>query len=331
MKRLLLLSLLALSPLALIAGGRGGGISPGRDGYVRIVQFTDTHIDFGNDYRRAQGEKTFARISRVVRGESPDLIVFTGDVVTGRPAGEAWHRLVDSLNVFRVPFVVVLGNHDAEQDLSRSAIGSIVTSSPYGLNTLGRNGELADVEISLLKDGRPASAVYCLDSHDYSTIEEIEGYGWFEHSQVDWLRDRTAASARANGGRPLPSLAFFHIVLKEYVAAWRNPENTHIGRAAEDECPGAINTGMLAAMLEGGSVMGTFVGHDHDIDYIVAENGLAMGYGRFSGDDTTYNNLRPGARVIRLRPGERSFETWIVEDDGRVVDRAMFKDGIITK
>lgn len=331
MRRLLLLGLLALFPAVLIAGSRGKGISPGQDGYVRIVQFTDTHIDFGTDYRRLQGEKTFARISRVVRSESPDLIVFTGDVVTGKPAVEAWRRLVDSLNVFKIPFVVALGNHDAEQDLSRSGIASIVTSSPYSLNILDMRGELADVEIPLLKGGKPASAVYCLDSHDYSTIENIEGYGWFDHSQVDWLRDRTAALTKANGGKPLPSLAFFHIVLKEYVEAWKNPENTHIGRAAEDECPGAINTGMLAAMLESGSVMGTFVGHDHDIDYIVAENGLAMGYGRFSGDDTTYNNLRPGARVICLRPGERSFETWIVEDDGRVVDRVIFKDSIITK
>ena len=63
-----------------------------------------------------------------------------------------------------------------------------------------------------------------------------------------------------------------------------------MGRAAEDECPGALNTGMFAAMVETGSVMGVFVGHDHDNDYVVAEKGIALGYGRFSGDDTTYNN-----------------------------------------
>ena len=122
---------------------------------------------------------------------------------------------------------------------------------------------------------------------------------------------------------------FFHIALPEYAAAWRNPDNTHIGRAAEEECPGALNAGMFAAMAETGSVMGTFVGHDHDIDYLVAEKGICLGYGRFSGDDTTYNNLRPGVRMLVLAAGERGFETWIREDDGRVVDHVRFTEGKI--
>lgn len=67
--------------------------------------------------------------------------------------------------------------------------------------------------------------------------------------------------------------------------------------------PGALNPGMFAAMAECGDVMGTFVGHDHDIDYVVAEKGIALGYGRFSGDDTTYNNLRPGVRILVLTEG----------------------------
>ena len=73
---------------------------------------------------------------------------------------------------------------------------------------------------------------------------------------------------------------------------------------------------MFAAMVESGDVTGVFVGHDHDIDYVVAEKGIALGYGRFSGDDTTYNNLRPGVRLLVLTEGERGFETWIHERDG---------------
>ena len=162
-------------------------------------------------------------------------------------------------------------------------------------------------------------------------MEGIDGYDWFRPEQVAWLRDRCTARRTANGGRAVPSLAFFHIVLPEYLAAWRNPSNTHIGRAAEAECPGALNTGMFAAMIETGSVAGTFVGHDHDIDYLVAEKGVCLGYGRFSGDNTTYNNLRPGVRLLLLTEGERGFETWIREDDGRMVDHARFVEGKITE
>ena len=149
--------------------------------------------------------------------------------------------------------------------------------------------------------------------------------------QVGWYRARSAAYTAANGGKPLPALAFFHIALPEYVAAWRNPDNTHVGRAAEDECPGALNPGMFAAMAECGDVMGIFVGHDHDIDYVVAEKGIALGYGRFSGDDTTYNNLRPGVRILVLTEGERGFETWIHERDGRIADHVEFRGGKVVK
>ena len=88
---------------------------------------------------------------------------------------------------------------------------------------------------------------------------------------------------------------------------------------------------MFAARVETGSVMGTFVGHDHDIDYLVADKGICLGYGRYSGDNTTYNDLRPGVRLLVLTEGERGFETWIREDDGRMVDHARFSDGKITE
>ena len=44
-----------------------------------------------------------------------------------------------------------------------------------------------------------------------------------------------------------------------------------------------------------------------------------------------YNDLRPGARLLVLTEGERGFETWIREDDGRMVDHARFSDGKITE
>ena len=262
------------------------------EGKFKIAQFTDVHLDLGNPYRQAQAEKTIAQMRYILDAERPDLVVFTGDVVTGKPAAEGWKRVLAPVAERNLPFCVVL-------------------------------------EIAGKKS--PAALLYCLDSHDYSTVEGIDGYGWFTQDQIRWYRDRSAAYTGANGGKPVPALAFFHIALPEYVAAWRNPDNTHIGRAAEDECPGELNPGMFAAMVESGDVTGVFVGHDHDIDYVVAEKGIALGYGRFSGDDTTYNNLRPGVRLLVLTEGERGFETWIHERDGRIVDHVEFRDGRISK
>lgn len=333
-KTIIALLILAAAGVSCRAQSADPSLRFSKDGKFRIVQFTDMHLDAGSEYRRAQAEKTFARLGRVIAGARPDLVAFTGDIVTGRPADEMWNRLLDSMAVYKVPFCVVLGNHDAEQDLSRPRIAELVTSSPYSLNRRNSRGELADMELSVRSsDGCSAAAVlYFLDSHDYSTVEGVDGYGWFYPQQVSWLRECCVKTAEENGGTPLPALAFFHIALPEYVPAWDSRESLpHIGRAAEDQCPGALNTGMYAAMVETGSVMGTFVGHDHDIDYIVVSNGIALGYGRFSGDDTTYNNLRPGARIIVLEEGRRAFSTWICEDDGRTADHVRYDDGEMTE
>ena len=302
------------------------------DGKFKIVQFTDTHIGKGgnaSEYRGLQADKTYDRISRVVRQEKPDFIVFTGDVVTGGNAGRCWERLMDSLSAFKIPFCVVYGNHDAEAGISREEMSKKIAASPYSLNVLNKSKELADMELKVLSsDGDDVSSVlYCMDSHDYSTVKSVDGYGWFTTDQVEWLRKSCQQMTEKNGGMPVPSLAFFHICLPEYSPAWDNPYNSKTGRCAEDECPGALNTGMFAAMVETGSVMGVFAGHDHDNDYVVAEKGVALGYGRYSGDDSTYNNLRPGARIIVLEEGKREFKSWILEDDGRVVDLMTFNDG----
>lgn len=303
------------------------------DGKFKIAQFTDMHICLGkSDYCDAQLLKTMARLSRVANQEKPDLLVFTGDIVTGGDAKRGWDRFLDSLDKFQIPFCVTFGNHDPEK-LPRSEMAARIVQSPYCLNKLNDAGELADIEVEVLasQSKNPACLLYCLDSHDYSTIKHVKGYGWFTPQQVEWLRESCQNRTAANNGVPVNSLAFFHICLPEYESAWDNPKKNSIGKAAENECPGALNTGMFAAMVETGSVMGVFVGHDHDNDYVVAEKGIALGYGRFSGDDTTYNNFRPGSRLIVVEEGQRAFSSWILEDDGRVVHRMKFEDGAIKR
>ena len=48
-------------------------------------------------------------------------------------------------------------------------------------------------------------------------------------------------------------------------------------------------------------------------DYIACLYGIALAYGRGTGGATTYGDQIPGARVIVLHEGERTFDTWIRE------------------
>jgi hypothetical protein len=112
--------------------------------------------------------------------------------------------------------------------------------------------------------------------------------------------------------------------LTEYKEAYKNEQNNPVGLRLENECPASVNSGMFTAMLESRDVMGVFVGHDHNNDYLTSLYGIALGYGRFSGGKTTYIDIQNGARVITLKEGERGFSTFIRLNDGSEICRTAF-------
>lgn len=295
------------------------------DGTFRIVQFTDTHVD-----PQKQDSKVAVQVVKeTLEAEQPDLVILTGDVVTGQPAREGWQMILAPLSQAGIPFVVLNGNHDTEQDLTYPEIADIVTNVPNCLNVKNDTDELADLvlEVKAAEGDQPKALLYCMDSHSNSRLKQVEGYDWFSFDQIGWYRGESSKYTRLNNGSPIPALAFFHIALPEYVQAFAQKEVPRTGIRLEHECPPDVNSGMFTAMLEQGDVMGMFVGHDHDNDYLVPYYGIAMGYGRFSGGKTTYIDLQPGARLITLREGARDFSTYIRLKDGRVIDRYSLQKG----
>jgi len=72
--------------------------------------------------------------------------------------------------------------------------------------------------------------------------------------------------------------------------------------------------------------MGTFVGHDHDNNYLAYWKGIVLGYGQFSGTYKTYINLPEGrgARIIELEEGKRSFNTYIRLESGKIIHQVNY-------
>ena len=112
-----------------------------------------------------------------------------------------------------------------------------------------------------------------------------------------------------NENNPLPSVAFCHIPLPEYKEVIFK-EST-IGHNTGKVSSPVINSGLFSAMLEQRDIMGVFVGHNHNNDFIGTYNNIALAYGRCSGSKA-YGNLRIGARVIELFQDEFHFTSWIV-------------------
>ena len=308
-----------------------------KDGKLKILQFTDVHWGNGeSDVRIPQ------IIGSVVEAERPDILVFTGDVVTGGPVIGNWNKFVDYMHGIGIPYAVVMGNHDPEthsvadgsvqwsRQATRDTVFTILEKSPLFL------GEKGPAELQgmgnyvlpvLASDGsdKVNGLLYCMDSYDYADNSVFAGeYGWFSFEQIQWYRQQSKAYAKANGGKPVPAFAFFHIPLPEY-AGIKTYERT-LGNRSEGVYAGALNSGMFSSMYEMGDVMGTFVGHDHNNDYVGVYGGIALAYGKAAGVDTYGENVK-GGRVIVMYEGKRYFDTWLRDEHGNKTDMFYYPFG----
>lgn len=277
----------------------------------KIVQFTDVHYEYGNKASSVYLDL----VKEVLDEEKPDLVVFTGDIVWKKSIKKGFDEVLAPVIEKGIPWACVFGNHDDEADMSRQEIMDYLVQKPFCMSEAGDQSvegignyvlEIKD------KDGKKIKALlYFMDSGAYTPIKGLGKYNWFDYSQIDWYRDQSKAYTESNNKKPYPALAFFHIPLAEYPLMSADT-TTIIGTKSEDECNGKLNTGMFAAMRTAGDVMGTFVGHDHNNDYIGNYYGIYLAYGRYSGGKTVYNDLgKNGCRIIELKKGEKSFDTYI--------------------
>ena len=307
------------------------------DGKLKIVQFTDVHwSNEDSDVRVPQ------IMNAVLSAEKPDIIVFSGDVVTGGPVVENWTKFVDFMHGIGIPYAVVMGNHDPEthsvadgsvqwsRQATRDTIFTILEKSPLFL------GERGPAELQgmgnyvlpvLASDGsdKVGGLLYCMDSYDYADNKDFAGkYGWFSFEQILWYREQSKEYTKSNGGKPVPSFAFFHIPLPEY-AEIKTYERT-VGNRSEGVYSGELNSGMFSSMYEMGDVMATFVGHDHNNDYIGLYGGIALAYGKATGVDTYGDNVK-GGRVIMMYEGQKYFDTWLRDEFGNKTDLFYYPSG----
>lgn len=288
------------------------------DGTFRIVQFADVHWKWGT----GQDRKSKRLMQSVLDAETPDLVVFTGDNITGNAlmAYRALRQLTEPCAERNIPWAAVFGNHDDEGIASREKQMRLMRALPYCLAAAGPedvdgvSNYVLSIGASQNPDSR-AALLYFIDSLGYMQHQGEKKYNFIQPSQIAWYKSESRRYRENNGGNPLPALAFFHIPLPEYRVAWET--EGVIGVKQEEVADSPVNSGLFAAMKEMGDVMATFVGHDHINDYIAAVDGIYLAYGRGTGYGTYGKEGFPrGARVIELIEGERQFRTWLRLEGG---------------
>lgn len=282
------------------------------DHTFKIAQFTDMHWD-NNSPRCAE---TIETIRKVLSAEKPDLAVLTGDIVTSTPAKEGWLAVAKIFAEAQMPWAVTLGNHDAEPEITRDQIFELLQPLPYFAGSKGQElygcGNYS-LPVKSSNGKSVAAVIYCMDSNDYPTDKKIGHYDWIQYDQIGWYRSACDKYTAGNNGMPLPSLMFFHIPLVEFNNVIGR--ETTVGTKNEGVASSEINSGLFASLVGKKDVMGVFVGHDHDNDYIGIEHDIALAFGRVTGSDA-YGDLERGSRIIEMHEGEFSFNTWIRTPSG---------------
>lgn len=278
------------------------------EGEFKIVQFTDIHWESG----LVGNKMTTLSMEIILDKEKPDLVVLTGDIVTLGDVAKGWSEVVAPMVQRKINWVVVLGNHDSEEKITRKEVYDIISSLKFNLTRkrLDTVPGVGNFSIPILSsDNKESVILYFFDSHAYSAPNMPGKYDWIKHGQQSWYRKESTRYTQKNNYEPLPSVAFFHIPLPEYKEIIIG--ETTIGQRNEGIASPRINSGLFSVMLEQRDIMGIFVGHNHNNDFIGIHDNIALAYGRCSGSNA-YGNLRIGARVIELFQDEFHFDSWIV-------------------
>lgn len=282
-------------------------------GRFKIAHFSDIHWRDGSPTE----PRLLAAIGSILDREEPDLVVLNGDSVhSPTRVLEGLGRIAAPMAARRIPWAPTLGNHDGEGDAGRGEIAAFLESLPFSMMDRGpaELGGCGNYTLEILHCGSdlPAARLCFLDAGTYSPLKpRVGGYAWTSRRQIQWLES-------TNRGTALPSLVFLHIPLPEFLAAWQN--GARAGQMNETICAPELNSGLFAALVESGSVLGVFAGHDHDNDFAAKLQGISLCYGRSLGLDT-YGNLPRGARIIQLYENTADFESWIREESGSEAHR----------
>ncbi|MBQ3006048.1 MAG: metallophosphoesterase family protein [Clostridia bacterium] len=310
------------------------------DGNFRIMQIAD--IQDGpflpgivTDFFRA-----------VIPEAKPDLIVLTGDNISAGGSSVGIHgadlllvevaidRYMSIFEEFGIPVAVVFGNHDAEELVSKeeqlamyqkydNCLAYDADEALYGCGTY-------NLPVYSSKDANKiAYNLWMFDSNMYD--ETNGGYDYVHQDQIDWYVNKSNELKAQNGGAPVPSMLFQHIIVNEIYDALLevsadtagamekdgkyyilNPENTADGSVLrESPCPGTLDSNQFEAAVAQGDMVAMFFGHDHKNNFIVEHQGIDLvntpgaGFGSY-GDDGR------GVRIIDIKEGTTDYETEVV-------------------
>ncbi|MCG7419617.1 metallophosphoesterase family protein [Macrococcoides goetzii] len=279
----------------------------------KIIQLTDLHL---SPHHNKEDVETFELISQMVLYYHPNLLMLTGDQIWSEgiiDSDQTYKKLIQHLNSLNVPVAITYGNHDTENQFTRSDLRAL--ESEINLLAEKKHTYIVDDKeaycIEVTQDNKLTHVIYVIDSGDYDKLN-ISHYDYIHPEHVNWIR-KTRERYVNSGFTGNNNILFTHIPLPEYKLA--NKENGLKGIYNEQVSSADINSGMFVQLLHNNDVSYVSCGHDHDNDFQFNLNGINLCFGRVSGFHC-YGDVHRGARMFELEPSGR-VTTKVLEYDKR--------------
>ena len=237
---------------------------------------------------------------------------------------------MEFMDMFRIPYTFVMGNHDAEigSKLNREQLGEEFAKGEYSIFAHGPRNifgvGIFFIHLVRSKDwDRPLANGYCrsemalimLDSNMYGKGWLFSGFDRIHADQTKWCMDRLEWLKEYNPD--MKAMAFFHMPLKEYKIAYEKMKlgdtsvQFHFGGISEKEDYFGISRykeDFFEKALANGMIKAMFCGHDHLNTISLTYKGIRLTYGM----SIDYG----GYRGIKKKQTQRGGTVITVEEDG---------------
>lgn len=268
-----------LAPANASASSVPGPLKFNSDGTFTIVQITDSQ-----DTQWAS-PNMLTLIQKALNESKPDLVVFTGDQLKNYDSdfnggninckvAKALENIIEPVVRRGIPFAVAFGNHDGAIAVSledqvkmlQKYKGCLVVDEGPSVSGCG------NYNLPILGSDGTGTAfnIYLLDSNQDEVLPD----------QVNWYISKSNELKAANGGKPVPSIEFQHIV----------PYNENV-------------YGSFAAQ---GDIIASFFGHNHYRSDTFSRLGVDYVYTPTAGFNEFGPDMERGVRVIELNENDTS-------------------------
>ncbi|KAK9062203.1 hypothetical protein SSX86_019389 [Deinandra increscens subsp. villosa] len=333
------------------AGGSKGASS------FKVALFADLHFgeNAWSDWGPQQDLNSVKVMSTILDIESPDFVVYLGDVITANnlPIHNAsfyWDQAISPTRDRNIPWASLFGNHDDAPFewpidwFSSSGIPQILCSSAhdFGGDKCSFKGT---TRLELMRDERrrnslsytgfgprnlwPSVSNYVLtivspksDSKSPVMLMYFLDSGGGSYPEVistiqsEWFRNK---SQKMNPDSSIPEIVFWHIPSQAYKNAAKKaaPRRAQcVGSMFEERVAAQeAEMGMMKLLKERPSVKAIFVGHNHGLDWCCPYEKMWLCYARHTGYGG-YGNWARGARILEIIDEPFSLKSWIRMENG---------------